>query len=424
MKSALARLACWLALLVGGDAAAVAPIEGPPAVGDAAHQILVMLRLPPPHYRSGANYGGGYADSAGGAARRRVAEHLAEEQGLTVLSGWPMPAIGVDCYVLQVPPGADIGEVVRRVSQDRRAQWAQPMNLYRALESHVAAAAGNSKASLYTLQPSAKLWKLDEMHKVSTGSGVRIAVIDSAADVTHPDLLGRIDTERNFVDAREHVAEAHGTAVAGIIGARADRGAGVVGIAPQSRLLALRACWEESAARTLCSSFTLAQALQFAVADDAQVINMSLSGPDDPLLARLIDAAIERGATVVGAVDDAAADGGFPASHRGVLAVSDRSGKTSVLSVPGDDVPAPAPGGRWNFVSGSSFAAAQMAGAVALVDSVAPASAMRQSAAWIRFPASSADGTAGYVDVCATLQRSAPMLSCTSPREGTAHVSR
>ena len=422
MKSTFARLACLFAVWLAGGAAWAAPAEAPP-VSDVSREILVMLRLPPPHYRSGVNYAGGYADAAGSASRRRVAEKLAQEQGLAVLSGWPMPTIGVDCYVLRVPAGTSVDEAARRVSRDRRAEWAQPMNLFRALGTNAGGSAGSAKESLYALQPSARLWKLAEMHKVSTGRDVGIAVIDSGADAAHPDLAGRIDAERNFVDAREHVAEAHGTAVAGIIGARMDHGNGVVGIAPQSRLLALRACWEESTASTLCSSFTLAQALQFAIAEDAQVINMSLSGPDDRLLARLIDAAIERGATVVGAVDDAAADGGFPASHRGVLAVSDRSGRTSALSVPGDDVPAPAPGGRWNFVSGASFAAAQIAGAVALVNAVAPASAVRQSAAWVRFPANSPDGAAGYVDACATLRRSAPTLSCAPAGEGTAQVS-
>lgn len=417
MKRALAKLVLLAAAWLIGDAAARAAADDAPPADDASHQILVMLRLPPPHYRSGASYGGAYADTAGEAARRRIAESVARAQGLSVQSGWPMPVIGVDCYVLRVPPGANVDEVVQRVAKDPRIEWAQPMNRFRALGTPPAA-----QESLYPLQPSAKLWQLDELHKVSTGRHVRVAVIDSGVDAAHPDLAGRIALERNFVDAREHVAEAHGTAVAGIIGAR---GAGVVGIAPQAELLALRACWEESATSTLCSSFTLAQALQAAIVADAQVINMSLSGPDDRLLARLVDAALERGVTVVGAVDAQASDGGFPASHRGVLAVSDRTGAPdSALSAPGDDVPAPAPGGRWNFVSGASFATAHVAGLLALVREVTRAPTMRQSAAWVRFPLSSPGGAAGYVDACATLRRSVPSLNCAPVREGTARVSR
>jgi len=417
LKRWLAGVALLLALAFAGVAAAEVSVPA-----DASREILVMLRLPPPHYRSGANYGGGYADDAGRAARRRIADGVARAQGLAVLSGWPMPAIGVDCYVLRAPAGANLDEVVKRVANDSRVEWAQPVQRFRALGTEPPAAA---KASLYSLQPSVRLWQLDDLHKVSTGRGVRVAVIDSGVDATHPDLAGRIEVERNFVDAREHVAEAHGTAVAGIIGAHANRGAGVVGIAPQAKLLALRACWEESAAATLCSSFTLAQALQAAIAADAQVINLSLSGPDDRLLARLIDAASERGAIIVGAVDAQAPGGGFPASHAGVLAVSDRVGAgAAILSAPGDDVPAPAPGGRWDFVSGSSFAAAQVAGMLALARALEHTSDMRQSSAWARFPANSPDGAAGYVDACATLRHAAPALSCLSSREGTARVSR
>jgi len=420
LKRWLTRVGLLLALAFAGVAAAEVAVPA-----DASREILVMLRLPPPHYRSGANYGGGYADDAGRAARRRIADGVARAQGLAVLSGWPMPAIGVDCYVLRAPLGANLDDVVKRVANDSRVEWAQPVQRFRALGASVEAVNTAAKSSLYSLQPSARLWQLDDLHKVSTGRGVRVAVIDSGVDAAHPDLAGRIEVERNFVDAREHVAEAHGTAVAGIIGAHADRGVGVVGIAPQARLLALRACWEESAAVTLCSSFTLAQALQAAIAADAQVINLSLSGPDDRLLARLIDAASERGAIIVGAVDAQAPGGGFPASHAGVLAVSDRVGAdAAILSAPGDDVPAPAPGARWDFVSGSSFAAAQVAGMLALAGALEHTSDMRQSSAWARFPANSPDGAAGYVDACATLRHAAPALNCLSSREGTARVSR
>ena len=73
----------------------------------------------------------------------------------------------------------------------------------------------------------------------------------------------------------------------------------------------------------MCDTLSLAKALYFAIGHDAQVINLSLSGPPDPLLGRLIDVALARGIVVVGALDPNAADGGFPASHPGVVAVSD-----------------------------------------------------------------------------------------------------
>ena len=112
-----------------------------------------------------------------------------------------------------------------------------------------------------------------------------MAAIDSGVEVDHPDLRGRIVLARNFVDTREAVAELHGTAVAGIIGARADNSVGIVGVAPDAQLMALRACWQRPAdeSAAVCSSFTLAKALQFAIDNGAKVINLSLGGPRDRL---------------------------------------------------------------------------------------------------------------------------------------------
>jgi hypothetical protein len=92
---------------------------------------------------------------------------------------------------------------------------------------------------------------------------------------------------------------------------------------------------------------------------------MSLGGPPDRLLARLLDAALARGITVVAAVQPARADGGFPASHPGVLAVgaeSDGAGPVDALWAPGRDIPSAAPVHAWRFVSGASFAAAHVTG--------------------------------------------------------------
>jgi subtilisin family serine protease len=408
---------------MGGNASPAVRSEETTSPADTSRMVLVMLHLPLQHYRPGASYGGSYTDRPGQAARRRIAQALAREHGLILVSDWPMPDIGVDCYVMRVPAERKIAEVVQRLSRDPRAEWVQSLQLFHTLE-HSVAPGGDS---LYLLQPSAKLWHLDELHKISTGRGVSVAIVDSGVDSGHPDLAGRIDVEQNFVDARPHVAESHGTAVAGIIGARADRGAGIVGIAPQANLMALRACWEASKEQTLCSSFTLAKALQFAIQDRAQVINMSLSGPEDKLVGRLLDAALERGATIVGAVDAQIPGGGFPASHPGVLAVSDgtaRAASAPTLFAPGDDVPAPAPEGRWNFVSGSSFASAQVTGMVALMRELAPTMSMRQSAAWAQFPSGSTDGPAGAVDACNTLRRAVPAFSCSHTPDQIPQASR
>ena len=98
------------------DAQAASPAAGaaPPAgderilppADDGAHdpganQLLVMLRLPATHYRPDATYGGRYMDDSGGSGRRRRAEALAQQHGMTVVEGWAMSLLGIDCYVMR-----------------------------------------------------------------------------------------------------------------------------------------------------------------------------------------------------------------------------------------------------------------------------------------------------------------------------------
>jgi subtilisin family serine protease len=235
-------------------------------------------------------------------------------------------------------------------------------------------------------------------------------VVDSGVDAAQPDLAGQLVLRRNFVDAPVDAAEIHGTAVAGIVAARAGNGLGIAGVAPQARLMALRACWETARQETLCNSFTLGKALHFALLNGARIINLSLGGPQDRLLQTLIDAALARGVAVIGAVDPDRADGGFPASYPGVIAVSpagDRHPLPGSLQAPGSDIPAPLPGARWGLVSGSSFAAAHVAGLAALLVELHPGNTplqLRRSFA-----------TAGSIDACATIARAAGACVCLCP---------
>nr|WP_256354028.1 MULTISPECIES: S8 family serine peptidase [unclassified Variovorax] len=395
----------WLLLLALVQPHALAA-EGDPA-GDpvaasavAGQQVLLLLRLPPEHFRPETAYSGGYGDGPATGARRRVAMALAREHGLTLVTDWVMPLLGVDCFVMTVPDGELPERVAQALSRDARVAWAQPMNVYRA---------NGGGDPLYTLQPSAQAWHLLDLHETATGRNVRVAVVDSRVDKHHPDLEGQVALEENFVDGRGDLPEDHGTAVAGIIAARAGNGVGIVGVAPNARLLALRACWQENPQSTACTSLSLAMALHFAIAHNADVINLSLSGPPDRLLDELLNVALSRRISVVGAVDRHRANGGFPASHAGVVAVADDDGQPALegaLLAPGRDVLTTLPDGRWNLVSGASYAAAHVTGLVALMRERLPAQAAPASIASIAlFPG-------GAVDACATLARVAGNAAC------------
>jgi len=117
------------------------------------------------------------------------------------------------------------------------------------------------------------------------GQNVKVAVIDTGIDYTHPDLAANFDGGYDFVndDADPMDDHGHGTHVSGTIAAAMNNltgnpaaDEGVVGVAPDARLLAYKVC----AADGTCSDFAIQQAIARAIDDGAKVINMSLGGPD------------------------------------------------------------------------------------------------------------------------------------------------
>ncbi|MEO8454905.1 MAG: S8 family serine peptidase [Sphingomicrobium sp.] len=361
-------------------------------------EILVMVRISPNHYRPNGEYGGGYDDRMASGARQHLARHIARQYGLRLVDNWPMPMIEVDCFVMVVPEGRSTTSVAGQVSRDTNVAWAQPMELF-------SARAASHNDPLYAAEPAAAQWHLADLHRIATGRGIKVAVIDSGIEASHPDLAGQILMSRNFVAGRSAAAEQHGTGVAGIIAAKADNGIGIAGVAPGARLLGLRACWQTPNA-TLCDTLSLAKAIYFAVDQRSDVINLSLSGPEDRLLAELLKTALKRGAAIVTAFDQKLADGGFPASMRGVIAVSDTPlarSRDEVYIAPGQDVPTTVPGGRWFLVNGSSFAAAHVSGLIALMRE------RRRSASPVLI---SQRRGGGVIDACATLAKAAGACDC------------
>jgi subtilisin family serine protease len=244
------------------------PSASRPAEERGGEQILVMLRVPPRHFQPGGGYDGGY--DAGRSQLKRQASRIARDHHLALVTDWPMPVLHLDCFVMRLPPGISASTAAQEVASDRRVKWSQPIHDYQTLT----AKPGHDDA-LYPLQPAKSLWQLDRLHRLATGRGVTIAVIDSGIDARHPDLAGQLRANLNLVSGTPFAVERHGTAVAGIIAAKADNRIGIAGIAPGGRLLGLRACWQTSPATAAasCDSLSLAKALHKAIEQHAAIIS-------------------------------------------------------------------------------------------------------------------------------------------------------
>ncbi|MEG3125374.1 S8 family serine peptidase [Sphingomonas sp. GB1N7] len=377
---------------------------------DGERRILVMLRLAPPHFRSGTGYTGGYGEDQSLAGRQRIAAGIARRHGVTLGGNWPMPIIGIDCFIMIVPAGRDTKDSAEEIAHDRAVRWAQPIARYQALGADRTDARADP---LFAAQPAAKAWHLAALHRVATGRHVKIAVIDSGIDAAHPDLAGQVAVSRDFVDGHGASAEDHGTGVAGVIAAKTGNGLGISGIAPDARLYAMRACWQPARAPTVCDTLSLAKAIALAVEQRVDIINLSLGGPADRLIATLLKVGMARGIAVVAAFDTTNA-GGFPASLDGVIAVSGSpvEGLRGPYSAPGRDIPTTQPGRRFYLVSGASYAAAEVSGLLALVRE------KRGSGVGARNLVS-ARVAGGEIDGCATLLGKSPACDAVGGGPGT-----
>jgi len=298
--------------------------------------------------------------------RKVEADYMLREVG-----AWPIESLHMHCAVLEIPPGADRETLLAKLSQDHRVALTQAVQVF---AMRTDAKGGGSYNDPYVgLQRGFQQMDVAEAHSWSRGDGVRVAIIDTGADVHHPDLRGSIAAAANFVDAddAQFTRDRHGTEMAGVIAAVANNREGIVGVSPGARLLVYKACWQEQAGADAahCNSFTLARALSAAYDAHAQVINMSLAGPDDPLVGDLIRVGLRRGTIIVGAATTDAQGGGL-LHQPGVIEVASAEAPgtldTSLLA-PGREILTLLPGGHYDFASGASIATAQVSAVVALM---------------------------------------------------------
>ena len=295
-------------------------------------------------------------------------DRLSATYGLERVANWPLPAIDIFCVVFEIRNPSSRESIVVALEQEPDIETAQIVQTF-----DVQAQPYNDP--YLSLQHGFHSMQAMNTHQWSRGKGVRVAVVDTGMDDTHPDLASSSESTMNFVDNDEATfrSDEHGTAVGGVIAAEADNHAGMVGVAPDATLLALKACWhidrDDSTAR--CNTLTLAKALSYAIEQKVDIINLSLTGPPDPVLERLVLEALTQDIVVVGAKPSHDRNA-FPVSIPGTIAVAMPGEPSRLISAPGSRVLSTRPDNQYDFFDGSSFATAHISGLAALIRSLSP----------------------------------------------------
>jgi subtilisin len=216
-----------------------------------------------------------------------------------------------------------------------------------------------------------------------TGMGVKVAILDTGIDYTHPDLdanyAGGWDFVNNDSDPRDD--NSHGTHIAGTIAAE-DDGYGVVGVAPQVRIYALKVM-----SATGSGSFSrVISALQWCVENGIHVTNNSYGSSYDPgsTVRQAFDNAYAAGVVSIAAAGNSGTSDGagenvcYPAAYPSVVAVAatasgdsrayfSSTGSQLELAAPGASIYSTMPGGGYGGKSGTSMACPHVVGAAALL---------------------------------------------------------
>jgi subtilisin family serine protease len=216
--------------------------------------------------------------------------------------------------------------------------------------------------------------QLPQAHVLAQGGDVLIAIVDGGVDTSHPELRGVIADTFDAVRAGDK-AHPHGTAVAGAIAAHAR----LKGSAPAARILAAQA-FDLGQDRMEGNGFTVAKAIYWAADRGARVINMSFAGRRDPNIEQSLRYARHKGVILVAAAGNKGplSEPLFPAANPDVIAVTatDQNdkvfqaanrGKHIAVAAPGVELFLPGLNGTYQEISGTSFAAAEVSGAIALL---------------------------------------------------------
>ena len=228
-----------------------------------------------------------------------------------------------------------------------------------------------------------KQWAFDkiqalEVWQVTSGSqDVIIAILDTGIDQTHIDLAGQVIASVNFTQSPTvDDVDGHGTHIAGIIGAIANNGAGIAGLAYNCSLMNVKVADD----RGFVDAEAVAEGIVWAVDNGAKVINMSLTLTEPTqALEDAIDYAWSKGAILVAAAgNNGSSTPMYPAYYTNCLAVTATNSNDFLaplanhgdwvdVAAPGAKIYSTLPGNSYDYKTGTSMATAYVASLAGLL---------------------------------------------------------
>ena len=286
----------------------------------------------------------------------------------------------------QVGAISQIGVDLVRVAPDQvdaalALYRANPAVAYAEIDSIATGQLVPNDPNFSTYQYGLSITKINQAWDLTTGSSdIVVAVVDTGADFSHPDLQGKLIAGYDFVngDADPSDDYGHGTHVAGIVAATANNGIGVAGAGYNTRVLVVKVLNASNSG----SYSTIAQGIIFAADQGADVINLSLGGTaSGSALQSAVDYAHNKGSLVVAAAGNSNTNVAFyPAAYTNAMGVaaSDYNDARWSYSNYGSYVSVAAPGASiystewagtadYAFRSGTSMAAPHVSAIAALM---------------------------------------------------------
>lgn len=274
--------------------------------------------------------------------------------------------------VLRLPQGQTVAQALKVLRADPNVEYAEPNYLYYASYT--------PNDTFYTSTVQWPLFKIEAAAAwdISSGSGVKVAVLDTGVQANHPDLTGKVILQKDFA-YNDNVADdvaGHGTHVTGTIAATTNNGIGVASLGFGAQIIAGKVL-NNSGSGSLAN---IASGITWAADNGAKVINMSLGGTSgSTALQSAVNYAWNKGVVVVAAAGNSnTTAANYPAYYTNSIAVAatDRNdarasfsnyGSWVDIAAPGVDVGSTYINSQYVYMSGTSMASPHVSALAALV---------------------------------------------------------